>query len=145
MCMRVTACMRILFSCMFFESAQRGCDGEGSLVSAVTHTKKIKLLMAWVSSNGTLSCFMCVCACINKAAFKASLIHGCITAFRPGLSLSFLFTAPSLCPYMWASIHLRLLFPGCRAAPISLLRTDERSTLLLWRPCTHIYHTKSLL
>lgn len=35
MCMRVTACMPILFSCMFFESAQRGCDGEGSLVGAV--------------------------------------------------------------------------------------------------------------
>lgn len=78
MCMRVTACMRILFSCMFFECAQRGCDGEGSPVSAVPHTKKIKLLMAWVSSNGTLSCvcvfYVCVCvhqqSCIQSISYS---------------------------------------------------------------------------
>lgn len=142
-------CVSQLVFCFLvcFLRVLRGSVMERGVLSAL-YTKKIKLLMAWVSSNGTLSwvCVLCVCvhqqSCIQSISY--SWLHYSIQGF---LSLSFLFAAPCLCPYMWASIHLRLLFPGCRAAPVSRLCTNERSTLLLWRPCTssHIHHTKSLL
>lgn len=103
-CVCVSQLVCLFYFLVCFLRVLRGGVMERGVLS-VLYTKKIKLLMAWVSSNGTLSwvCVFYVCVCINKAAFKASLIHGCITAFRPGLSLSFLFAAPSLCPYMWAS------------------------------------------
>lgn len=103
-CVCVSQLVCLFYFLVCFLRVLRGGVMERGVLS-VLYTKKIKLLMAWISSNGTLSwvCVFYVCVCINKAAFKASLIHGCITAFRSGLSLSFLFAAPSLCPYMWAS------------------------------------------
>lgn len=95
--------------------------------------------MAWASSNGMLSCAcVSVCVHVNKAAFKPSLIHGCITAFRPALSAC-LFTAPSLCPtYSHAPTVSRLR--GCADRPIC---GDKRPTLhsSASLPCTSS-HTK---
>lgn len=144
-CVCVSQLVCLFYFLVCFLSVLRGGVMERGVLS-VLYTKKIKLLMAWVSSNGTLSwvCVLCVCvhqqSCIQSISY--SWLHYSIQAWA--------FSLFSICSSLSLSLHvgiLRLLFPGCRAAPVSPLRTNERSTLLLWRPCTssHIYHTKSLL
>lgn len=93
-------------------------EGQGrGILSVLSHTEKIKVLMAQASSNGTLI-RVCTCvhvhyrSCIQIASY--SWLHY-IQAWS-----FFLFTAPSISTYnMWTSIHMHRLFPGCRAARIS--------------------------
>lgn len=109
----MAACVSVCdYECVL-EGLERG------VLSVLSHTEKIKVLMARASSNGTLSCVcacvhVCMCACVrvyvcvrvHRAAFKSSLIHGRII-FRPGLSF-YLQLHPSLrtCGHLFT-------FTGC--------------------------------
>lgn len=101
----------------------------------MSHTEKIKVLMAWASSNGTLSCAVhvrarvCGCMHINKAAFKASLIYSRLHYGIQGpVFLSFYLQLPPsplrTCGHLFTCTYC---FPGCRAARIGPMRGDSVS------------------
>lgn len=137
----MAACVSVCdYECVL-EGLERG------VLSVLSHTEKIKVLMARASSNGTLSC---VCACVHVC------MRACVClCVRPQSCIQivsyswphyiqawsfFLFTAPSFSTYMWASIHIHWLFSGCRAARISPKCGDS----LFPAPhptCSSSYHT----
>lgn len=89
-------------------------------------------------------CFMCVCA--------STKLHSKHLLFMAALQHSaWAFSLFSICSSLSLSLHVGIY---SLAPSVSRLQSCahqppayERSTLLLWRPCTssHIYHTKSLL
>lgn len=104
-----------------YERLCRRARGRG-ILSVLSHTEKIKVLMAQASSNGTLI-HVCTCvrmhyrSCIQIVSF--SWLH-----YIQARSF-FLFAAPAFSTYnMWTSIHMHRLFPGCRAARVSHERGD---------------------
>lgn len=114
----------------------RSGEAERRVLSVLSHTRKIKVLMAWASSNGT-PC-MCVCthqqSCIqNGSCLAAALRHSGLVFLSFYLQLP-----PSLCVHVGIYSH---------APTVSRLQSRTARPHVWWfsLPCTssHMYHITS--
>ena len=119
---------------------------ERGVLSVMSHTEKIKVLMAWASSNGTLSCAVHARACVRVYAYQQSCIQNVSYLFAAALRrwgpvfLSFyLQLPPSPCAHVGIYSHAPTVFQAAElhgSAPCVAIPSAPRLT-------QHISHTRT--